>query len=124
MTDLERVGGAGEVRHLMARFVERVAGDFIVGFLFEGRDLERIATHEAELAIAHLGGAGVYNGRPIGQVHRPLRINRGHFRRRLAILRTVLGEAQVDPEIIQRWVAHDAALEPVVTDGTECVPPP
>lgn len=122
MTDLERVGGAGVVEDLMQAFVKRVAADFIIGFLFEGRDLERIARHEAELAVSHLGGPGRYSGRPLGASHRPLRINRGHFRRRLAILRVVLEEQGVPAEVRERWVAHDASLESVITDGTECTP--
>ncbi len=121
-TDLVRVGGPEAVRVLMHDFVHRVASDFIIGFLFEGRDLARIVRHEGELAVAHLGGPAAYGGRPLGAVHRPLRINRGHFRRRLAILRTVLTEAGVSPDVVERWVAHDAALEAVITDGTECTP--
>ncbi|HHO54706.1 MAG TPA: hypothetical protein ENK18_28500, partial [Deltaproteobacteria bacterium] len=106
----------------MGAFVSRMHGDFIVGYLFEGRALDRIVQHEAELAISHLGGEASYTGRPIGAVHRPLRINRGHFRRRLAILRTLLSERGVPEDIIERWIAHDAALEAVVTDGIDCVP--
>ncbi len=122
MTPWERLGGEEPVRALVRDFVDRVFDDFVIGFLFQGRDRERIVTHELELASAHLGGPRAYGGRPIGQVHRPLKINRGHFRRRLAILRTVLREHHVPVDIVEGWVGHDAALEAVVTDGTECVP--
>ena len=122
MTSWERLGGEPVVAALVADFVDRVFSDFVIGFLFEGRDRDRIVRHELELASAHLGGPRGYTGRPIGQLHRPLKINRGHFRRRLAILRTVLREHDVPEDIVEAWVAHDAALEGVVTDGTECVP--
>lgn len=122
MTDLDRVGGAGRVHTLMRDFISRVADDFIIGFLFEGRDLDRIATHESQLASAHLGGPAEYGGRPLGVIHQRLRINRGHFRRRLAILRTVLVEHEVPDDVISRWLSHDAALEAVITDGTDCTP--
>ncbi len=108
----------------MQIFVQRMHDDFIVGYLFEGRDLARIAEHEASLAVAHLGGEARYGGRPIGAVHRPLKINRGHFRRRLAILRTVLAEHDLPAPVLERWIAHDRRLESVVTDGTDCVPEP
>ncbi|MBX2801203.1 MAG: hypothetical protein KTR31_26225 [Myxococcales bacterium] len=122
MTDLEVIGGREVVHRVMQDFVERVFGDFIIGYLFEGRDLGRIVQLETQLAVAHLGGQSAYDGRPLGKVHQPLRINRGHFRRRLAILATVLGEHGIDEEVGQRWLDHDRALEPVITDGTDCVP--
>jgi truncated hemoglobin YjbI len=96
--------------------------DFIIGYLFMGRDLERIKMHEAELASAHLGGPRAYAGRSLPTAHKPLRINRGHFKRRIALLRVVLHEQGVRDDIAARWVAHDEALEGAITDGTACVP--
>lgn len=121
-TDYERIGGhEALVGHLDA-FIDRVADDFIIGFLFVGRDLDRIKAHEVELAAAHLGGPRAYTGRPIHRVHGPLRINRGQFRRRLALLRTVLRERGVPDDLIARWIAHDERFEAAVTDGTDCGP--
>ena len=121
MTDYERLGGADGVRAIVTEFVEQVHADFIIGFFFEGRDRERILTHEIEHASRVLGGDVAYTGRPVAQVHPPLRINRGHFQRRLAILRTVLSRRGVDAGIVDRWLAAEAQFESVVTDGTECV---
>ncbi|MCB9665527.1 MAG: group 1 truncated hemoglobin [Alphaproteobacteria bacterium] len=112
------------MRAIVDAFVARVHADFVVGFLFEGRDLARIAQHELELASGHLGGPLRYAGRPLGQVHRPLRINGGQFRRRMAILARVLEERGVPEETAARWLAHDRKLERVVTDGTDCVGSP
>lgn len=122
MTDYDRIGGDEVLRPLVRRFVDRMAGDFVIGFRFEGKDLERIAHHEAQLAAAHLGGPRLYSGRSIGEVHLPMRINRGQFHRRLAVLRTVLREEAVPDDVIDRWIAHDAALEPAIADPTDCVP--
>ncbi|MCO4743277.1 MAG: hypothetical protein KC912_00720 [Proteobacteria bacterium] len=109
------------VREAVHAFVDAFASDFVIGFLFEGKDLERIAVHEFELARAHLGGEGGYGGRPIGKLHGPLRINRGHFRRRLTILRHVLSEKGLPDAFIEAWIAHDQALEAVVTNGIDCL---
>lgn len=111
-----------ELDAMIAVFVDRMAADRIIGFRFEGKDLDRVKRHEAELARKHLYGTGSYTGRPIGPLHREQRINAGQFRRRLAILRTVLTERGVDEAFIARWVAHDQALERVITDGTDCTP--
>ena len=123
-SDYDRIGGEPALRAVVHTFVDRLFGDFIVGFLFEGRDRARIRLHEFELASRHLGGPHRYEGRPIGALHRPLRINRGQFRRRLGLLRTVLRECSVPEEVIERWVEHDRRLEAVITDGTDCLPDP
>ncbi len=107
---------------VLTDFIGRAFDDFIIGYLFEGRDRQRIIDHEVSLAAAHLGGPRAYEGRPLGEVHQPLRINRGHFLRRLALLRTVLRDHDIDEGVITRWMDHDAKLEAVVTDGTDCAP--
>ena len=122
MTDYERIGGEAGLRRVVEAFVDRFYDDFIIGFLFVGRDKAKIARHEAELAAAHLGGPRRYAGRPLGEAHGPLKINRGHFRRRLAILEHVLREQGVPEDVIARWVAHDRRLERIVTTGVDCVP--
>lgn len=123
MTDWEALGGEAGVAAHVAAFVDRVFADPIIGFLFVGRDRDRIVRHETEHASLHLGGPLRYQGRPIAAAHRPLRIHAGHFRRRLALLRTVLRERGVDEAIVARWVARDEALRPVVTGEGDCVGP-
>ena len=120
MSDYDRVGGEAPLRAIIDDFIDRVAGDYIIGFFFAGRDLARIKDKEFELASAHLGGPHRYSGRPLGQAHQALPINKGHLRRRLAFLRTVLRDHGVDEEIAERWVAHDARLEDLITNGREC----
>lgn len=121
-TDLERLGGESAVHAHVKAIVEAFFDDMIIGFQFVGRSRERIMTHESELALRHLGASSTYTGRPIARVHGRLRINRGQFRRRLAIVQTVLADRGVPADIIERWVAHDRALESQIVDGTDCVP--
>lgn len=121
-SDAERIGSEEALFALVRRFVQRMADDFVIGFQFEGKDLDRIAHHEAELALSHLGGRRGYTGRALGEVHAPLRLNRGQFRRRLAVLRTVLEEEGVPDDVIGRWIAHDEALEAVIAGPADCVP--
>ena len=122
-TDCERLGGEEAVRRLVDAFLDLVFSDFVIGFHFAGRDHDRIRAHEAEHAIRILGGTAPYTGRPLPDVHRPLRINRGQFRRRLVLLRSTLDRHGVPPDIADRWVAAEARLEPAITDGTDCAPP-
>ncbi len=121
-TDYEQLGGTDGVRTLVDAFLDQVFADFIIGFHFEGRDHDRIRKHELEHAVQLLGGPAAYTGRPVGAVHRPLKINRGQFRRRLAILKSTLTAHGVPEPILERWLAHDQRLEPAITDGTDCTP--
>lgn len=120
-SDYERLGGEPGLHRLVERFVDRFFADFIIGFLFEGKDRDRIVTHEAAFAAAHLGGPRAYLGRPIGPMHRALKINTGHFRRRHAILRQVLAQEGVPDDLIERWIAFERSLEGVITTGDDCV---
>ncbi len=120
-SDYERIGDA-ELREAVEAYVQRFAADFIIGFMFEGKDLQRIALHEYQLAASHLGASVAYQGRSLRGAHTRLPINAGHFRRRLAIVRTVLTERGIDADIIERWVEWERGLEAAVTDGTDCTP--
>ena len=120
MSDYDTIGGEPALRAIVDDFIDRVRGDFVIGFFFSGKDIERIKDKEFELASAHLGGPYAYTGRPLGSAHAALPINKGHLRRRLAFLRTVLRDHGVPEEVAERWVAHDARLEDLITNGREC----
>ena len=119
LTDFEVVG-ADRLRAVIDRFVDRVAQDMIIGFLFAGRDLDRLRRHEYEHAAAALGADLPYTGRPIVPLHRPLRVNAGQFRRRLAILRQEIDRAEIPAEIRDRWLSSQGRLRAAITDGTDC----
>ena len=120
-SDYQALGGHDGLTVIITDFVDRVFGDFIIGFFFEGKDRTKLIRREVEFAAAHLGGPVAYSGRPLGGVHRPLKINQGHFRRRLAILRTVLVEHDVPSDLIDRWIEHDRRLMALITTGEDCV---
>ena len=122
MTAFERAGGEAVVRAVVDRFVDRAFDDRIIGFLFARSERARVKLHEYEHAAASLGADIAYTGRPIGATHRPLKINAGQFRRRLAILRQEIEAARVPPDIAELWLAAQRRLEAVITDGTDCAP--
>lgn len=122
MTAFARVGGEPVVRAVVARFVDRMAADPIIGFFFAGKDLDRVKLHEYEHAAAALGAEVAYAGRPIVPLHRALRINGGQFRRRLALLRQELDRGGVPVDVAELWIAEQRRLQAVMTDGTDCTP--
>jgi hemoglobin len=122
VTDYDRIGGAEGLIAIFEDFVPMVFEDFIIGFMFVGRDRRRVLSKEVELAASHLGGPRNYTGRPLDQVHKPLPINRGHFRRRMALLRKVLASHRVDDDIVERWVGHnEALLDQIMAGDIDCV---
>ncbi|MFN7142192.1 MAG: truncated hemoglobin [Myxococcota bacterium] len=123
MTPFERAGGEAVVRAIVDRFVDRQFDDRIIGFLFSGKDRDRVKRHEYEHAAAALGAPVPYQGRPIPQLHRPMRINAGQFRRRLALLRQEIQAAGVPADIEEMWLEGQRRMERVITDGTDCGPP-
>lgn len=108
-------------RGVIDRFVDRMFDDMIVGFLFAGKNREGIKRFEYEHAAGTLGADVSYGGRPIVPLHRALKINKGQFRRRLAILRQELDRSGLPPEVSAAWIAAQARLEPAITDGNDCV---
>ena len=106
---------------MIVEFIDRVSQDMVVGFFFKGHDLARIADREYQLAAERLGAPVQYGGRPVGAVHKHLGINKGHLRRRLAILKYVLQSHGVDEAIIRRWLDHERGLESEITNARECV---
>lgn len=109
------------VRGVVDRFVDRAFDDMIIGFFFTGRDRARVKQHEYEHAAGVLGAPVAYTGRPIVPLHRPLKINAGQFRRRLALLRQEIERAGVPAAVAELWVSAQYAMERQITDGTDCV---
>lgn len=115
----ERLGGEPFVRTIVARFLERVTSDVMIGFFFRDVDRERLVEREFELARHHLGGGGAYSGRPLQVAHARHRIFGGHFNRRLVILGEVLSEFGVPLDIRAAWLDHDRALRPLIESKNE-----
>lgn len=124
MTHYARVGGEPVVRAVVDAFVDRMANDYIIGFFFDGKDLARVKQHEFEHAARALGAEVPYTGRPIPALHRPLRINGGQFRRRLALLRQAIDAHGVDAEARDAWLDEQLRMQAAITDGTDCGPTP
>jgi truncated hemoglobin YjbI len=121
-TAFERAGGEPVVRAIVERFVDRQFDDRIIGFFFAGKDRARVVAHEYEHAAASLGAPVAYTGRPIPALHRPLRINAGQFRRRLALLRQEIEREGLPADIVETWLGAQRRMERAITDGTDCAP--
>lgn len=117
----EQLGGEPVLRSIIRTFVKQMFSDPMIGFLFRNASEERVADKEYELAAQHLGGAVVYTGRPLGEVHAAHSILGGQFDRRLQILRRTLADAGAPSAVIEHWLAYTEQLRPLVLgDDSEC----
>jgi len=116
------LGGEAVLREVITDFIGRVTGDVMIGFHFRGVDRSRLIELEFEFARRHLGGQGIYTGRPLHKAHGPHRILGGQFNRRLRILDQTLQDHGVPEEVRRAWLEHNEALrEQITQDGkAEC----
>ena len=115
--------GGDKLRAVITDFYARVFPDVMIGFMFAGKDKQRLIDKEWELAATFLGAPDVkYTGRPIRTAHANVAIFGGQFERRLQILRETMRDHAVDPDVQRVWIEHTQALRPQVTRdaGSEC----
>jgi hemoglobin len=114
--------GADALRAVLTDFYDRVFSDVMIGFLFAGKNKERLIQKEWEFTAGFLGADVAYTGRPMREAHARSPILGGHFERRLKILEDTLADHGVDPQVREAWVRHTRSLRPQVTadKGSEC----
>jgi hemoglobin len=114
--------GGDALRAVIADFYDRVFADVMIGFMFAGKDKQRLIDKEWELAAALLGADVKYTGKPMRDAHAQHTIFGGHFERRLQILRETLRDHGVDPAIRDALIDHANALRGQITRdrGSEC----
>jgi hemoglobin len=114
--------GPDRLRAVIEDFYARIFGDVMIGFLFEGKDRQRLIDKEYELTARLLGADVPYTGRPMREAHARSPILGGHFERRLELLRQTLAAHAIDREVVDAWLEHTVALRAQITPdrGSEC----
>ena len=116
--------GEEPLRRVVRDFYARVVADPMIGFLFAGKNVERLIQKEWELVAALLGAPVGYSGRSMAEAHARVPISVGHFDRRLVILEETLEAHKVDGEVRRRWLDHARGLRDQLTSDPEgvCAP--
>ena len=107
--------GPTQLREVVIDFYRRVFDDVMIGFLFIGKDRQRLIDKECEFTARFLGADVRYTGRSMPVAHASSPIMGGHFDRRLTILRETLADHQVDAEVCASWIDHQLRLRHQVT---------
>ena len=115
----DAVGGEAKVEAVLRALYDRLFVDPIVGFLFEGKDKDRIVLQQTAFTCAFLGGSQRYRGLPLPEAHAGLPLLAGHFDRRHRLLEHVLTEQGVDADAAREWLKIDEALRTSVLAAGE-----
>ena len=116
MADLvTRIGGPERLHEILTRFYERLAADVIVGFFFVGHDLGAIIDGQHAFLCWAFGAADELHARHPRDAHRSLvPILRGHFDRRMTILRECLEAEGLAAADIEAWLKVERSMRAVV----------
>lgn len=109
----ERIG-AELVERALTDFYVRAFTDGIIGHFFHGHDRENITRQQIAFATAMLGGPRLYKGRALEAVHHPLAIRPPHFGRRQVLMREVLDDQGLAPDLRDAWLAREEQLRPLI----------
>lgn len=113
---MQEVGDEAALYALVRRFYDRMKDDLLIGFFFEGRDLDLIARGQTEFLLSAMGARpDPYLGKTPQNAHTALPpILQGHFDRRLVLLEATLRDAKLSERSIQTWVGFERAFEDVI----------
>jgi hemoglobin len=100
MSIYETIGGAPALAAAVDDCYHRVLADKELTGYFEGVDLDRLKGHQRSFLAAALGGAELYQGRPMKEAHARLKITQPHFDRVVGHLVDTLSALSVPAEII------------------------
>jgi hemoglobin len=114
--------GADALREVIRDFYARVFADVMIGYLFIGKDRQRLIDKEFEFTANFLGADVRYTGKPMRAAHARTPIMGGHFDRRLQILKETLADHDVPAAVRETWIRHTLALRAQVTTDpvSEC----
>jgi truncated hemoglobin YjbI len=119
MSLYDEIGGEPKVRAVLRSLYDKLFEDPMVGFLFAGKDKERIVDRQVAFTCGFLGGPQAYTGRPLPEVHASLPLLPGHFDRRHRLLAQVLAESRVPTEVSHAWLRIDESLRSSVLAAAE-----
>jgi hemoglobin len=105
------------IERAVAEFYKRAFADVLIGHFFFQSDIHHITNQQIAFVTAMLGGPSSYQGKPLKLAHKPFIIRPVHFNRRQVIMREVLTEMQLDPTLINGWLALEDQFRQVIING-------
>jgi truncated hemoglobin YjbI len=112
------LGGEDAVRAILRDFYGRMSRDLLVGFFFEGKDVEHIADQQLKFLLRAMGARKTYAGKAPATAHLALPpILKGHFDRRLRLLEDTLRDHGLSEKDIRTWIEFESAFRASIQHG-------
>lgn len=108
-----------ELKGIIRTFYQKVFADVMIGFMFQKSDLEDLVDHQLAFSLNMFGHRASYQGQPLREVHFPLKIRGGQFRRRQIILKETLLAHDLSETFVQQWLDKEENLKSHIIAGME-----
>jgi truncated hemoglobin YjbI len=103
------------LKEILLDFYQRMADDIFIGFFFAGKDVRAISSKQADFLLYAMGEQPQFHGKHPSDAHLGMPpILKGHFDRRILILKETLQVHQLEIEDIRTWVEFEQAFEDVI----------
>jgi truncated hemoglobin YjbI len=118
--------GANErIRTILAKFYKIMSADTMLGFFFHGKNLSHIVEQQSLFLLRAMGAAVSFTGLPPSKAHSKIPpILKGHFDRRLLILRDLLQSEELSAEAVETWIAFENQFRKVIVKEEGPLSPP
>lgn len=110
------IGGEQGLTQILNEFYSRLSTDAMIGYFFSGKDLHHIASMQKSFLMKAMGINSEYHGKIPSKAHKTLpQIRKGHFNRRLVILKGLLEEFKIPKASIDTWISFEKSFEQSIT---------
>jgi hemoglobin len=110
MSDTDFTADADSVSRGVGLFLERMLGDPLLSWTYQGVDQEQLHRHALAFVIAALGGPDLYIGRDLKTAHERFKLNNAHFDAAVVHLVESLREAGISRGVLAELAVR---LEPL-----------
>jgi truncated hemoglobin YjbI len=115
LLSLGRRLGEPRIREIVRDFYRRLEHDVLVGFFFDGKDIELIAERQSQFILRAMGLQPSYTGKAPADAHTELApILSGHFDRRLVVLDETLKANGLNENDRQIWIGFENAFREAI----------
>jgi truncated hemoglobin YjbI len=107
----DRLGGMPAIRKVHTIFYDKILSHPWLKTFFKGVPRPHLESQQSEFMAGLFGGPLIYGGRPPATAHVHMFITEEVFQIRHDLLALSLTEAQIPPDLRERWLRHDMAMK-------------
>ena len=102
------LGVPEKIEEILTAFYLKMSKDVMLGFFFTGKDLHQIVNQQKAFLLRAMGVSDSYHGKVPARAHTKIApILKGHFDRRMLLLRQTLTEFGISAEGIATWISFE-----------------